>query len=80
MAKKSKESIKKAMKHPDKLGADAKKRKKLHGKGKVETVMREFARKTLHSSSGQKVTNPAQAKAIAMSESGLSRKKRKKRK
>jgi hypothetical protein len=31
-------------------------------------VMREFAHGQLHSSSGQKVTKPAQAKAIAMSE------------
>jgi hypothetical protein len=39
--------------------------------------MREFYHGKLHSSSkkGPRVTNPAQAKAIAMSEAGLSRRK-----
>ena len=36
---------------------------------KIETVMREFKKGTLRSSSGQKVTRRKQAKAIAMSES-----------
>ena len=47
---------------------------------KAATVMREYAKGQLHSgsSSGPKVTNPAQAKAIAMSESGQAKKKRKK--
>jgi len=45
------------------------------GQKKVGIVMREFYAGTLKSGSGQKVTNPAQAKAIAMSEAGLSRKK-----
>jgi hypothetical protein len=46
-------------------------------KAKVAKVMHEFKHGQLHSgsSSGPKVTNPAQAKAIAMSESGQ-RKKR----
>ena len=44
---------------------------------KVGKVMGEFKRGTLHSGSktGPKVTNPAQAKAIAMSEAGKSRDK-----
>jgi hypothetical protein len=76
MPKKVKESIKKAMKHPDKLGAGAKKRKKLHSKkDKVHVVMSEYKRGTLHSGSGAKVTNPKQAVAIAMHESGQSKKK-----
>jgi|GEM_PF-1793360 len=45
---------------------------------KVKTVMKEFKEGTLHSSSGDKVTNPKQAIAIAMSESGQSKKKKKK--
>lgn len=64
-------------KHPDKLGAGAKKRKKLKKKGdKVEAVMHEYKRGTLHSGSGQKVTDKKQALAIALSEAGLSRKKK----
>jgi hypothetical protein len=35
---------------------------------KVKLVMREFKKKQLRSSSGQRVTNPAQAIAIALSE------------
>lgn len=49
---------------------------------KVGTVMREFAKGELKSSSGQKVTNPKQAKAIALSEAraaGLKVPKRKKK-
>lgn len=38
--------------------------------------MREFKAGTLKSSSGQKVTNPAQARAIALSEAGVARKKK----
>jgi hypothetical protein len=72
-----KEKIKKAMEHPDKLGAGAKKRKSLHGKDKVEVVMKEFKRGTLRSGSGEKVTNPKQGIAIALSEAGLSKNKRK---
>jgi hypothetical protein len=59
---------KKAMKHPDKLGAGAKKRKKLPPKEKVGVVMSEFKHGTLHSGSGEKVTNPRQAIAIGLSE------------
>lgn len=56
------------MQHADKLGAGAKKRKKLPAKEKVHVVMKEFKRGTLHSGSGQKVTNPKQAIAIGLSE------------
>ena len=69
-------AVKKAMKHADKLGAGAKKREKLNPKDKKEVVMKEFQRGTLHSGSGQKVTNPKQAVAIAYSEAGQSRKKK----
>ena len=50
--------------------------KKSKAQKKVATVMREFSKGKLKSSSGQKVTNPRQAKAIAMSESGMSKKKK----
>ena len=70
-----KSSVSKALQHPDKLGAGAKKRKSLPKKEKVHTVMKEFKRGTLHSGGGEKVTNPKQAVAIAMSESGQSKKK-----
>lgn len=50
--------------------------KKSKGQKKIATVMREFRKGKLKSSSGKKVTNPRQAKAIAMSESGMSKKKK----
>lgn len=71
-----KESQKAAMKHPDKLGAGAAKRKELPPKDKKEVVMKEFQKGTLHSGSGEKVTNPKQAVAIAYSEAGESKKKK----
>jgi hypothetical protein len=40
---------------------------------KVSKVMREFKKKKLKSSSGQKVTNRKQAVAIALSEAGMSK-------
>lgn len=43
-------------------------------KDKVGVVMKEFKRGDLKSSSGQKVTNPKQAIAIALSEAGKSKK------
>jgi len=46
-------------------------------KTKVEKVMHEFKAGTLKSSSGDKVTNPKQAIAIALSEQERSRKARK---
>jgi hypothetical protein len=50
--------------------------KKKNGQKKVATVMREYSKGKLKSSSGQKVTNPRQAKAIALSEEGTSKKKK----
>jgi len=71
----SREAQDRAMNHANKLGAGAKKRKQLHSKkDKAAVVMREFYNGTLHSSDGKIVTNVAQAKAIAMSESGQARK------
>ena len=72
------ERKKKAMHHPDKLGAGAEKRKALPKKEKVGVVMSEFKHGTLNSGSGAKVTNPKQAIAIGMSEAGMSKKKGKK--
>jgi hypothetical protein len=69
------EAGKKAMQHPDKLGAGAAKRKSLPAKDKKDVVMAEFHRGTLHSGSGEKVTNPKQAVAIAYSEAGEAKKK-----
>jgi len=68
-------TVEEAYKHPDKLGAGAKKRKKLKNKqDKVHVVMGEFKRKKLRSGSGDKVTNRKQAIAIALSEAGLTKK------
>jgi hypothetical protein len=47
-------------------------------KNKVRKVMSEYKRGTLRSSSGKKVTKRKQAQAIAMSEAGKSRKRKKK--
>lgn len=70
--------MRKALIHQNVLGAGAKKRKKLlKGKEKIPVVMREFKRGTLHSGSGSIVKNPKQAVAIAMSEAGMSKKRRK---
>jgi hypothetical protein len=48
----------------------------MKGKAKVATVMREFKKGELRSSSGQQVANPRQALAIALSEAGMSKKGR----
>lgn len=45
-------------------------------KSKVETVMHEYKTGKLNSSSGDKVTNPKQAIAIALSEQDKARTKR----
>jgi len=50
--------------------------KYMKGKKKVHKIMGEFKRGTLRSSSGAKVRKRSQAVAIAMSEAGMSRKKR----
>ena len=47
-------------------------------KNNVEKVMGEFKRRTLKSSSGAKVTSRKQAIAIALSEAGKSKTKKKK--
>jgi hypothetical protein len=50
--------------------------KKSKGEKKVSKVMREYGKGKLKSSSGSKVTNRKQAVAIALSEAGMSKKKR----
>jgi hypothetical protein len=49
-------------------------KKKTKAQKKIGTVMREFKKGKLKSSSGQKVTNPKQAIAISLSEAGMSKK------
>lgn len=49
---------------------------KKRGQAKVHKVLSEFKHGSLKSSSGSKVTSRKQAIAIAMSEAGLSRKKK----
>ena len=61
--------IQEAMKHPDKLGAGAAKRKKLNKAENIVAVMREFKRDTLYSGSGHKAKTEDEAMAIALSES-----------
>jgi len=71
MVKKSM-TVKQSMKHSNILGAGAKKRKKLKTRReKFNAVMKEFERGTLHSGSGEIVTDRDQALAIAYSESGI---------
>lgn len=50
--------------------------KKKSGQKKIERVMSEYKSGKLKSSSGGKVTSRKQAVAIAMSESGMAKKKR----
>lgn len=54
-------------------------RSKTTGKKKIPIVLREFKKGTLKSSSGQQVTDRKQALAIALSEAGLSKKKKTKK-
>lgn len=70
-----KDSIKRSMKHPDVLGAGAKKRRRLSPKNRITAVMKEAKRGTLYSGSGHKVKSRKQAIAIAMSEARKSKKK-----
>lgn len=71
LVEKGEGAVEEAMKHKDKLGEGAKKRESLDSKDKVEAVMKEWRQGTLHSGSGEKVTDRKQAIAIAMSEAGL---------
>lgn len=65
-----------ALKHPDKLGAGAAKRRHIKNpQKKIATVMEEYKRGKLRSGSGHHVKNPKQAIAIAMHEAGKSKKK-----
>jgi hypothetical protein len=70
----SESKVNKSLDHPNKLGAGARKREKLNPQEKSTAVMKEYSKGTLHSGSGSIVKNPAQAKAIAMSEAGKSKK------
>jgi hypothetical protein len=70
----NKELIKHAMKHSNKLGAGAKKRKSLPKPEKIATVMSEYKRGTLHSGSGDIVKKRSQAIAIALSEARKNKK------
>lgn len=72
---KSKNRIKKAMQHPNILGAGAKKREKLTPTERETAVLKEFSRGTLHSGSGDIVHNRKQAIAIAISEANKKRKR-----
>lgn len=69
-------TIEEAMKHSNKLGAGAEKRKSVPKKDKVKVVMKEFSRGTLHSGNGEIVTNPKQAIAIGYSEKRKAEKKK----
>ena len=68
-------SIKNAMKHPDILGAGAKKRSNLSPKDKIKTAVKEYERGTLNSGSGHRAKSKAQALAIGYSEAHKSKKK-----
>lgn len=52
------------------------KKKRRKNKAKIPVVINEFKEGTLHSSSGELVTDKDQAMAIAMSEAGMSKKSR----
>ena len=51
--------------------------KKSKGQKKIATVMKEYGKGKLKSSSGKKVTSQKQAVAIALSEAGMSKRKKK---
>ena len=60
-------AVKKAMKHADKLGAGAKKRKGLSAKDNASALTREYERGTLYAGNGKKVKSRAQLRAIIAS-------------
>lgn len=64
-----KNDISRALVHPDKLGAGARKRKRLKPNDRIRAVMKEYARGTLNSGSGHRAKNRKQAIAIGLSES-----------
>jgi len=70
--------VKKALKHEDKLGAGAKKRKELDltPEENTQAIMKEWKKGTLHSGSGEIVKNPKQAYAIAANTSNPKKKLR----
>ena len=77
----TKSCSKPCMKHKKKTAKKEKPKGKMAKKKKVEKVMHEFGAHELHSGSkkGPVVKNPRQAIAIAMHESGQSKKKSKKK-
>lgn len=66
----------KALKRMNTATNDKASLKKPAAKKKIATVMHEFKEGELHSSSGQKVTNPKQAVAISLSEARRATKKK----
>lgn len=79
LAKKLREArLRKAYKHSNELGAGARAREK-HLKTpeeNIEATMHEFKEGTLHSGSGQLVTDRKQALAIAMRTAGIKKKRK----
>jgi len=57
-----------ALKHEDKLGAGAEKRRKLPPEERAAVIRAEYERGTLHSGSGKIVRNESQMRAIQHSE------------
>lgn len=58
-----------------KTSSSVSKRSNLGNRNKIEVVMKEFKRGTLHSGSGSEVRNRKQAVAIALSEAKKSKRK-----
>lgn len=66
--------VREALRHPDKPGAGAAKRKDLSVNDHFDAIMAEFKRGTLRSGDTAHVRRRAQALAIAFSESGKKKK------